>query len=243
MAYFQAVGTIATDIIRKETRKGILASFRLKSGTPGRGQLWITVETWGHTAGVLNTHASVGRGIIVSGRLKQNIWSDTTTSQRKTRLVVVAHNLDFCDPNHDITSVSLVNQVTAVGRVKAAPRPDHTGDRLLFNIISGQAGAKTGRLCLQVEARGQNMTVARQLRPGVHVAVGGRLGYRTRPTPHGEKKSGYELAAYTLAAIVATQPSQADLGPRTAQNESVQPLHHALLPATSFDPETPKVQS
>ncbi len=233
MAYFQAVGTIATDIVRKETHKGILASFRLKSGIPGRGQLWITVETWGHTAGVLNTHGSIERGIVISGRLKQNVWSDPTAGQHKTRLVVVAHDLDFCDPRQDLSRVPVANQVTAIGRVEATPLPGSTGERLLFNIVSGHAGAKTGRLGLQVETWGRNLSTARQLRRGDHVAVGGRLGYRTRPTLQGEKTRGYELAAYTLGPIAITQPCQ------TANNsshvESVHRLSVAATPASNSD--------
>ena len=238
MAYFQAVGTIATDIIRKETSKGILASFRLKSGTPGRGQLWITVETWGHTAGVLNTHATLGRGIIVSGRLKQNVWSDPSTGQRKTRVLVVAHDLDFCDSRLDLSAVPVANQVTALGRVETAPRPDHTGGRLLFNIVSGNSGTKTGRLCLQVEAWGKNLPAARKLHSGDHATVGGRLGYRTRPTIQGEEIRGYELSAYTLGPIAATQrcPTDDDAG----HSESIHRLHLTATPAFNGGSGHPK---
>ena len=230
MAYFQAVGTIATDIVRKETHKGILASLRLKSGTPGRGQLWITIETWGHTAGVLHTHGSIGRGITVSGRLKQHVWSDPASGQRKSTIVVVAHDLDFCDARLNLSTVPATNQVTAFGRVEAAPQPDSTGDRLLFNIVSGHSGAKTGRLCLQVEAWGRNLSTARQLFPGDHVAVGGRLGYRTRPTLQGEKTRGYELAAYTLGPIAAIQPCQADT--ETSHGRGVHQIPLAATPAS-----------
>ena len=63
MAYFHATGVIATDLVRRETKRGVLASFRLVTATPGTGKLWITAEAWGHTAGILNTHGTAGRGV------------------------------------------------------------------------------------------------------------------------------------------------------------------------------------
>ena len=46
MAHFVGTGTIATGIVRKETRNGVLATFRMASGPSGRGRIWIDVEAW-----------------------------------------------------------------------------------------------------------------------------------------------------------------------------------------------------
>ena len=50
MAFFVAAGTISNDIVRKETRNGVLATFRLETGAPRKCKLWIDIETWGHLA-------------------------------------------------------------------------------------------------------------------------------------------------------------------------------------------------
>ncbi len=201
MAYFQAVGVIATDLIRRETRGGVLASFRLRSGAPGRGQLWITVEAWGNTAGILHTHASTGRGVTVSGRLTYNSWRDHATGDNRSSLVVTAADFDFLGPDHDPTSLELANQVVAVGRINDDPRIDEAGARALFTLTSGRAGSKTGRLWLPVEAWGRTLETAQALRKRDHVAVTGRLTYRTRADTDGVKTTRHELSAYTLSPI------------------------------------------
>ncbi len=198
MAHFQAIGVIATDLVRRETKNGVLASFRLQTGTPGRGQLWITVEAWGHTAGVLHTHASTGRGVAIAGRLTSKSWRDRSSGEKRSTLVVTASDFDFIEPGLDTTQLGIANQVTAFGRVDSPPVFDSTGGRALFTLVSGSAGSKTGRLWLPVEAWGRTVERSRDLRSGDHVAVTGRLNYQSRPDANGEKTGAHELSAYAL---------------------------------------------
>lgn len=199
MAHFHAVGTIATDLVRRETKRGVLASFRLATTVHGTSKLWITAEAWGHTAGILNTHGTVGRGVALSGRLTYNSWRDRNTNAKKSSLVVTIDDLDFLDHDIDPATLTTPNHVIAVGKVTTDPAPDTSGDRLLFEIASGQAGAKTGRLWLTAESWGRTLDTARQLRSGDIVAVAGPIGYRSRPDHDGEKISRYEVAVTTLA--------------------------------------------
>jgi single-stranded DNA-binding protein len=204
MATFHGAGFIAGDIIRRETKQGVLATFRLASGAPGKGRHWITIKAWGHTAGILHTHGQPGRGIAVSGRLTSNTWRDQTTSEQRTTLVVTAADLDFLDPNQDASELNIPNHVLAVGKLTAEPTRNQTGEQVLFTLTCGQAGTKTGRLWLPVESWGRTLNDAGKLRRGDHVAIAGRLAYRTRPTIEGEKTSGHELSAYSLSAIPRT---------------------------------------
>jgi len=201
MATFHGVGVIADDIVRRETKQGVLATFRLASGATGKGRHWITIETWGHTAGILHTHGHQGRGIAVSGRLTTNTWRDRTTGQQRSNLVVTAADLDFLDPDQNANELDIPNHVLAVGRLTTEPTRDQTGERLLFTLTSGQAGAKTGRLWLPVESWGRTLNDASHLRVGDHVAIAGRLTYRTRANSDGEKIAGHELSAYSLSTI------------------------------------------
>ncbi len=56
MNQFIAVGTIVTGIVRKETRHGVLATFRLSAGERGHRQNWTDIETWGNLAGTICQH-------------------------------------------------------------------------------------------------------------------------------------------------------------------------------------------
>lgn len=201
MANYHGVGVIADDIIRRETKQGVLATFRLASGAPGRNRHWITIETWGHTAGILHTHGHPGRGVTISGRLTTNTWRDRTTGHQRSVLVVTADDLDFLDPNQNANELDIANHVLAVGKLTTDPTSDQTGERLHFTLTSGQAGAKTGRLWLPVESWGRTLNDANNLRGGDHVAVAGRLGYRTRTNSDGKKIAGHELSAHSLSRV------------------------------------------
>lgn len=201
MAHFQAIGVIATDLVRRETTNGVLASFRLQTGAPGRGQLWITVEAWGHTAGILHTHASTGRGVAIAGRLTSKSWRDRSSGEKRSTLVVTASDFDFVEPECDAQQLDVSNQVTVVGRVLQEPRLDATGKRALLTLVSGHAGSKTGRLCLPMESWGRTLQVSSELRKGDRVAAAGRLQYRSRPDGNGEKIGAHELSAHALTTI------------------------------------------
>ena len=88
MTQFLGSGTIASDIVRKETRNGVVASFRLRSGPNGHGQLWIDVEAWGHLAGTIHQHGHLDRSVIVAGRLIQKTWLDGATGEARHRYVI-----------------------------------------------------------------------------------------------------------------------------------------------------------
>ncbi|MEZ5229752.1 MAG: single-stranded DNA-binding protein [Acidimicrobiales bacterium] len=85
MAYFVAAGVISDEVVRKETRNGVLATFRLETGAPNNRRLWIDVEAWGQLAGTVAHHGSVGRGVLVSGRLTYKTWRDRDTGESRHR--------------------------------------------------------------------------------------------------------------------------------------------------------------
>ncbi len=94
MAFFIAAGIISNDIVRRETRAGVLANFRLETGAPRGGRLWIDIECWSHLAGTIAHHGATGRHISVSGRLTQKTWRDKTTGDARCRYVVTAADID-----------------------------------------------------------------------------------------------------------------------------------------------------
>ncbi len=150
MTHFLGAGSIASDIVRKETRNGVVATFRLRSGQKRRGQVWIDVEAWGHLAGTVHHHGHPDRPVIVAGRLTQKTWHDRATGEARHRYLITANDIDLLPDDHE---VELANTVVAFGTVDSSPttRPAGTGIVTEFRLASGRAGAKTGRLWIDVE--------------------------------------------------------------------------------------------
>ena len=206
MAHFIATGTMATDLVRRETRKGVLTTFRLAAGQPGRGQVWIDVETWGHLAGTVYHHGTRDQHVIVAGRLTQKSWQDRATGQARRRLVVTAHDVDLLH-NVDWTP-PIANAVIVGGVVDTVPttQPAGNGTVTEFIIRSGRAGAKTGRLWLPAEhwsAETPPTLASRDV-----ITVQGRLAYRT-PSGENTKSNPYYIAASKLEAVAEARSAVA----------------------------------
>ena len=199
MAYFQGAGYIGSDLTRRETaHRGVVTTFRLASGVAGHGQLWIDIEAWGNQAGILNVHGHEGRGVMVNGRLTQKSWQDRDTHEQRSRLIVTAHDFDFLDEQARSQAIDVTNQVTAHGRVEGRPRPDtHDSSNVLFTLVDGRAGNKTGRVSIPVLAWGRRADAARGLQPNDRIVVSGRLSYR-RESDHQPKRGHYFVNLYGL---------------------------------------------
>jgi len=203
MSHIHAIGVIATDLVRKETRQGVLTTFRFAAGAPGKGQLWIDVETWGHAAGVLNAHGTTGRGIALSGRITQKSWRDRSTGQARSRLVITSETFDFLHLS-DSGQLQVPNHVLVAGQLTDTPRhdPSASTDALSFTISAGKAGTKTGRLLLPAQAWGRTLAAAAELDKGARVAASGRLSYRSKTDAgSGEQRGQFYLSVYNLDRV------------------------------------------
>jgi single-strand DNA-binding protein len=56
---------------------------------------FVDVEAWGRTAELVGQYLTKGRGCFVEGRLKLDQWDDKQTGQKRSRLRVVADNVQF----------------------------------------------------------------------------------------------------------------------------------------------------
>ena len=56
---------------------------------------FVDVTVWGSSAENANKYLSKGRGVFIEGRLQMDVWDDKTTGQKRTKLKVVADNLQF----------------------------------------------------------------------------------------------------------------------------------------------------
>jgi len=203
MTHFVGAGTIASDIVRKETRNGVLATFRLATGPPGRGQIWIDVEAWGNLAGTIYQHGSNERGVVVAGRLTLKTWRDRSTGQSRHRYVITANDIDLLPDQLEVSTGSEChNTVLTAGVIDSDPttRPAGSGHVTEFRLAAGRAGAKTGRLWIDVEFWQPNKTLACCQR--CQVIVTGRLAYGGRGVHRGEAERGrYYISARAIQSL------------------------------------------
>lgn len=173
MTHFLGAGTIATDVVRRETRNGVLATFRLRSGPKGHGQVWIDVEAWGHLAGTTHHHGHLDRAVVVAGRLTHKTWHDRSTGEARHRYVITAADIDLL-PGCD--GIDLANSMLAAGIVDSEPtsRAAGTGTVTEFQLATGRAGSKTGRLWIAVEHWHREPI---EIRRRDRVALTGRLAF------------------------------------------------------------------
>lgn len=93
------LGTLTDDPARRDTRRGVVATFRV--ACPSTPRLWIDIETWGHLAGRVAQHLRKGRTVVAVGTLVHDSWTDDT-GQRRDRWLVRAERVTFVDgPSND----------------------------------------------------------------------------------------------------------------------------------------------
>lgn len=62
---------------------------------------YIDVVAWSHLAELAGKYLHKGRAVFIEGRLQMDTWVDKATDQKRTKLRVVADNLQFLDSKRD----------------------------------------------------------------------------------------------------------------------------------------------
>jgi single-strand DNA-binding protein len=70
-------------------------SYTTDSGEKREEVTFVDVTLWGRTAEVANEYLKKGRPVFVEGRLQMDTWDDKQTGQKRTRLRVVAENMQL----------------------------------------------------------------------------------------------------------------------------------------------------
>ena len=66
---------------------------------------FVDITCWGKLADTVTRYMKKGRLIFVGGRLKFDSWDDKTSGQKRSKLSVVAENVQFLDSNGKQTEV------------------------------------------------------------------------------------------------------------------------------------------
>jgi single-strand DNA-binding protein len=101
-------------------------AYTTDSGEKREEVTFVDVTLWGRTAEVASEYLKKGRPVFIEGRLQMDSWDDKQTGQKRTRLRVVAENMQLLGgrpPGGGETSGE-GRQTSAPPKSSAAPDPD-----------------------------------------------------------------------------------------------------------------------
>ena len=83
------------------TQKGVFRivnsrRYKTKDGEKKEDSVGFDVECWGGIINVLQ-YLKKGSGVMLSGRIRENKWKDKDTEENRSKMVLVAENIDFLD--------------------------------------------------------------------------------------------------------------------------------------------------
>jgi len=98
------IGNLTRDPELRYTPKGTavadisLAINRVWNNDQGQRQeetVFVDVTLWGRQAELAQQYLNKGRGVYIEGRLQMDTWDDKETGKKRSKLKVVAENLQF----------------------------------------------------------------------------------------------------------------------------------------------------
>ena len=98
------MGNVTRDIELRYTPKGTavsdigLAVNRVRTGDSGEKieeTTFVDVTLWGRTAEIAHQYSGKGRPLFIEGRLHMDSWDDKTSGQKRTKLKVIAENIQL----------------------------------------------------------------------------------------------------------------------------------------------------
>ena len=100
MNRYEAIGRLTkTPELRGKEDKPVchmrLAIPRRPKGNEDVGAVFLDVVSFGALASACAKHLEQGRQVAVSGHLEQNEWADKETGEKRSRIEVVAEEIDF----------------------------------------------------------------------------------------------------------------------------------------------------
>ena len=100
-------------------------AYTTDSGEKREEVTFVDVTLWGRTAEVAGEYLKKGRPVFVEGRLQMDTWDDKQTGQKRTRLRVVAENMQLLGGRpQGGTDAGESRQPTAPPKKSAAAEPD-----------------------------------------------------------------------------------------------------------------------
>ena len=98
------IGNVTRDVEVKTTPRGsavtgitlaVNRNYKTDSGEKREEVTFVDVELWGRVAEIAGEYVKRGNPLYVEGRLKQDSWEDKDSGQKRTKLKVVAENIQL----------------------------------------------------------------------------------------------------------------------------------------------------
>jgi len=84
---------------------------------------FVDVTLWNRQAELAEQYLKKGRAVFIEGRLQLDTWDDKQTGQKRSRLRVVAENLQFLDSRRDAEGSAPASSPPAQRRTTPSPPP------------------------------------------------------------------------------------------------------------------------
>ena len=107
------IGNLTADPdVRQTPRGNTVAELRLAvnrvSSGPNEGErreetTFLDVTCWGRTAEIAGQYLAKGRPVFIEGRLQQDTWEDKQTGQRRSKIRIVAENMQLLGSRGDVS--------------------------------------------------------------------------------------------------------------------------------------------
>jgi single-strand DNA-binding protein len=102
-------------------------AYTTDSGEKREEVTFVDVTLWGRTAEVASEYLKKGRPVFIEGRLQMDSWDDKQTGQKRTRLRVVAENMQLLGGRPSGSAAEATGdsrQTSTPPKKSAAPEPD-----------------------------------------------------------------------------------------------------------------------
>jgi single-strand DNA-binding protein len=102
-------------------------AYTTDSGEKREEVTFVDVTLWGRTAEVASEYLKKGRPVFIEGRLQMDSWDDKQTGQKRTRLRVVAENMQLLggrSPGGPADATAESRQTSAPPKPTATSAPD-----------------------------------------------------------------------------------------------------------------------
>jgi len=103
------IGNLTRDPQVKSTTKGTSVCelglavnttwFDKATNTKKEDTVFLDVVLWGRLADLAGEYLTKGKSVLIDGKLSQQNWDDKQTGQKRSKLVVVAENMQFLGGN------------------------------------------------------------------------------------------------------------------------------------------------
>ena len=98
-------------------------AYTTDSGERREEVTFVDVVLWARLAEIAGEYLKKGRPVFIEGRLQMDTWDDKQTGQKRSRLRVVAENLQFLDSRRDAEGSASASSSPAQRRPTPSPPP------------------------------------------------------------------------------------------------------------------------